>query len=253
MSATEIVYVGGTINREIAILRRAVNLAKDKWGISLPRNVFTGAKCEKFAEDGDDENEIDTDETDNEYFYEGRQRIPSTDEITDITRELAVCKNHLMLPAFQLALETGLRKSELLGLKWSDINFLTCELHVRRVADLNKKTKRGTKNGASGKIPLSQTAIDLLSALFRPTVRIFAGLTYNGISMAWKRAKVRAGISDLRWHDLRHAAITKAATAFNGNLFKTKQFSRHKSTSMVVRYVNHHNQELLADLNKSLI
>jgi integrase len=239
-----------TINREIAIFRRVINLAISDWGIALPRNVFKGAKQEKLALDGDDENEIDNDETDNEVFYEGRQRIPTATEITNLTRELSACDNRLMLPAFQLAIETGLRKSELLGLKWSDVNFKTCELQVRRVADLNKKTMNGTKNGTSGKIPLSQTAIDVLKALFRPTVRIFAGLAYDGVSMAWKRAKVRAGVIDLRWHDLRHAAITNAAKAFNGDLFKTKQFSRHKSTAMVIRYVNHRTEELVTDLNK---
>jgi len=93
-----------------------------------------------------------------------------------------------------LAIETSMRRSELLGLQWSNVNI------DRRIAFLPV-----TKNGESRGVPLSSRAIEILRGL--PSSRdggVFGDLTQDALKQSFKRAARRAGIKDLHLHDLRH-------------------------------------------------
>ena len=65
-----------------------------------------------------------------------------------------------------------------------------------------------TKNGSPRTIPLSAKALEILKATPRTNERVFP-VTGNSIRLAWERLKRRVGIENLRFHDLRHEAISR--------------------------------------------
>lgn len=101
------------------------------------------------------------------------------------------------MAAFSLA--TGLRKSNVTDLQWSQVDLSRCMAWVHPD---QSKTRRAIA------VPLNQDAVRILSiqAGQHPThVFVFKGQTVAKVSTAaWKKALKRAGIDDFRWHDLRH-------------------------------------------------
>ena len=139
-----------------------------------------------------------------------------------------------MLPLVQLALQTAMRRSELLGLRWEHI-------------DLGRRTiyLQLTKNGTSRTVPLSTKAIEILRSMPRSiNGRVFP-ITHEVVSQAFNRARKRAGVQDIRFHDLRHMAITNLAEKLP-NLIELSAVSGHKSLAMLKRYY-HPNAERLAE------
>jgi len=96
--------------------------------------------------------------------------------------------------AIELAVETAMRREELCGLMWEDVDL------NRRVAHL-----RMTKNGEARDVPLSGRAIQILSSRTRP-LRPLTVLRIKSpaLSQAFRRVCQRLGLENLRWHDLRH-------------------------------------------------
>jgi integrase len=225
-----------TVVREIALLRSIVNYAIKEWDLSLLRNVFTVVRLPSFNNE--------------------RDRILSAEEKMRLETALADCENPMIATAFKLAIETGMRKAELVAIEWRDVDIENRTLHIQRVDDLHKTTTTGTKAQKPGdvrtrKIPLSLAAVDILKSLPRTSEKVLHRLTYNSLTCAWKRAKVRAEIEDVRWHDLRHLAITNLAKKVTGDtLSKLKAFSGHKSVVMLQRYINIQPKDLLADMDR---
>jgi integrase len=117
---------------------------------------------------------------------------------TQAQRLLEQLPSHLAeMAAFSLA--TGLRKSNVTGLQWSQIDLSRCMAWVHPD---QSKTRRAIA------VPLNQDAMRVLAvqAGRHPThVFAFKGETIAKVSTAaWKKALKRAGIDDFRWHDLRH-------------------------------------------------
>jgi integrase len=135
-----------------------------------------------------------------------------------------------------VALETAMRRSELLALQWKHV-----DLH-RRVAVLET-----TKNGERRAVPLSSKAIDTLSALPRSISGCVFPMTACAVSAAFERAVERAGIMDFRFHDLRHTAITQMATKLP-NVIELSAVTGHKSLKMLQRYYHPNPQELARKL-----
>lgn len=92
--------------------------------------------------------------------------------------------------------------------------------------------------GGKRDVPLSPAAIEALKALesgadHEPVVRI----SYESMRAAWRRAGERAGIKNLKIHDLRHTAATRMALK-TGNVFLVRALTGHKTMEMLARYVN---------------
>ncbi|QKM48886.1 Tyrosine recombinase XerC [Burkholderia glumae] len=118
-------------------------------------------------------------------------------------RLLAELPDHLADMA-RFALETGLRRSNVTGLQWSQVDI------VRRVAWIHPDQAKAKK---AITVPLSDTAIAVLlrqrakkrAPEFVDSVFVYHGRpVYQTVTEAWRKALKRAGISDFRWHDLRH-------------------------------------------------
>jgi len=169
---------------------------------------------------------------------------------------LAESRNSELVPIFTLALETGARMSELLKLRRQDV-------------DLGQALAwaRDTKNGQDRQLLLSPHAVDELRALLQGPVqhidgRVFS-LTKVNLSQRWNDAKRRAKraylaecaasrqepdarlFKDLRWHDLRHEAISRVAE-LGWSEVQLMVFSGHREPRMVMRYVQFRQRAALA-------
>lgn len=157
----------------------------------------------------------------------------------EIPRLLDACRNSTcpdLLPAAVLALTTGGRREEILGLRWAQVDFQS-----RRIT-----LKAGeTKNGEGRPLPLSRQAFELLQErakvrrlnddrVFPPTARAKKA-EYIDLRKPWETALKQAGIEDFHWHDLRHTAASYLAMSGVSPLEISKILG-HKTMAMVSRY-----------------
>ena len=109
------------------------------------------------------------------------------------------CRNRFIHSLVQFALETGMRRGEILRVRWRDVSLEKRTLHIPL-----------TKNGYARTIPISSGAVGVLRTLSNTrslTDDRLIPITENAAKMAWKRLMKRARLEDLRFHDLRHEAI----------------------------------------------
>jgi integrase len=135
--------------------------------------------------------------------------------------------------AFLFALATGMRRGEVLSLTWVNVDF------ENRVAFLPM-----TKNGEPRRVPLSTEAIETLQSV-RESVResvlrekgqIFP-ISAKALRLAWERAKRRVGVENLRFHDLRHEAISRFFE-LGLSVPEVSLISGHKDARMLFRYTH---------------
>jgi integrase len=137
--------------------------------------------------------------------------------------------------AIELLLFTGCRLSEVLNLKWDQINF----------AD-GKITLLTTKSGRPQQVTMNAPARQVLKALeaskcsewVLPSISSTKRpLSKAGIEAAWAKLRTAAQLDDVRLHDLRHTVGTYAAQS-GANAFLVRDLLRHKNLAMTGRYVN---------------
>ena len=132
-----------------------------------------------------------------------------------------------------VALHTGMRRGEILDLKWPSVDFLR-----RPIAILK------SKNGEKRTIPMSNT----LYALFKGMkIRDFSGRVFpisgSSLRQAFDKTTEKAGLEDFNFHDLRHTFATRLVQ--NGvDLYKVKELLGHKAIIMTMRYAHHYPESL---------
>lgn len=169
---------------------------------------------------------------------DGRTRFLSEIEKDRLLEECKSSTNRFLYPAVVLALSTGARRGELLGLTWPDV-----DLEVGRI------TLRNTKNSDTRALPLWGLALNLMKGLHSERVVglpwVFPGRNNRksgevgpiDLRAPWLDALERAGIKDFRWHDLRHSAASYLA--MNGaSLNEIAAILGHRQLSMVQRYAH---------------
>lgn len=202
-----------TVNRYLALLSHAFTLAvKEKgWVDSNPLLKVTKPKEPR-----------------------GRVRFLNDEERGRLLDACRASATPELYPAVVLALSTGARQGEIMGLRWGEIDF------TRRVAILHD-----TKNGERRVLALTGHALELLRE--RSKVRrldtdlVFPGRVHPSrpvdLRTPWETALKRAEIEDFRWHDLRHSAASYLA--MNGaSLAEIAEVLGHKTLAMVKRYAH---------------
>jgi integrase len=207
----------GTVIRELAYLSSIINHARREWGINVVNPVQHVRKPVSPA---------------------GRSRILSYEEKSKLLAALEPKgrQNIWTKPVVVLALETAMRRSELLSLRWENMDL------VRQTALLPD-----TKNGSPRTVPLSAAAVELLKSLPRNICGETFPIKYFTLDAAFKRAVKRAGLIDFHFHDLRHTAITGMAEKLP-NLIELSAVTGHKSLSMLKRYYHPNVEELARKL-----
>ncbi|MET3134121.1 integrase [Oxalobacteraceae bacterium GrIS 1.11] len=247
---------GGTVNREIDILSSALNHARREWGIHVENPIPYVKRPEKSRAR---ERRFSPDEE--RYLFaaldEGERKADGTFG--------KGARNVWLAPLVKLALETAMRRGELLALDWKHIDL------VRRTAHLPD-----TKNGDSRTVPLSLRAIEILKSLPRvdepsedeeerqtdPVFRTTAMALRKGFVRALERAKakyvqdckdarkrpVAAFLDDFRFHDTRHEAASRLAEKLT-NVLELSAVTGHKDLRMLKRYYHPRAEDLARKLD----
>ena len=167
-----------------------------------------------------------------EFQEKSRERYLSTDEVARLI--IAIREEDVFIrAAILLLLLTGLRRNEVLRLKWENINL---ELGLATIAK--------TKNGEMALQPLSPPAIRVLHAIPKYSKNPFVivgmkpGKPRYDLNKAWARIKKRAQIEDVRLHDLRHTCGTWLAQ-HGVDIMIIKNVLNHKDLKSTLVYVKH--------------
>jgi integrase len=208
----------GTVIRELAYFSSVINHARREWNINITNPVQLVKKPPSPL---------------------GRNRILSDEEELLLLKaaEPRANRNIYTRPFIILALETAMRRGELLSLHWSDL-------------DLDNRTAflKMTKNGESRCVPLSKRAIETLHLLPVSIDRRVLPVNFAALETNFKRATRRAGISNLRIHDLRHTATTRLAEKLS-NVLELSAVTGHKQLNMLKRYYHPNPATLALKLN----
>jgi integrase len=195
-----------TVRRELALLAHVFEVARKDWGLPLAGNPVRGIRQPAAGA--------------------SRIRRVASDELHRLLGSLRADNNPLLGPAILFAIETGLRRGELLSARWEDIDGAMLQVPE-------------TKNGHPRVIALSPVALQVLDELrssLREPQRIFP-MSANALRLAWERLKRRAGIEDLRFHDLRHEAISRLFEK-GLNVPEVAVMSGHRDPRMLFRYTH---------------
>lgn len=137
-----------------------------------------------------------------------------------------------MTPAILISLNTGLRRGELLALRWNDVNFRLAVLSVQATS---------AKTGQTRHVPLNEEALGALKhwRAQNPDLagidKLFAATT--SFKTAWSGILKAAKIKKFRWHDLRHHFASRLVQA-DVNLNTVRELLGHGSLAMTVRYAH---------------
>ena len=189
-----------TIKNSLNIISRVFAVAATDWGMEGLRNPVRNVRMPKARP--------------------GRERRL---ELGEEDRLLEACEGSplpYLRSLFVVAIETGMRQGELLGLMRSDINGNRACLHQ-------------TKNGERRIVPLSSRVLAALEAIpVSLDGRVFPVSRWQ-LRHFWEDACRQAGVEDLRWHDLRHEATSRL-------------FERGLSTEQVMKVTGHKTHAMLA-------
>jgi integrase len=164
---------------------------------------------------------------------------PESDCLSDLenTQLLRAVDAPIWEAACRLAGESSaMRRNEILGLQWLDVNWQESILNVKR--QLFRGGETLPKNGKPRDVPLSAATIDALKAL-KPKYsgRIFPNLTESTMSYNIVRLSRLAGLRQIGWHTLRHTALTRMAR--NGTpLHVLMRIAGHESLEVTKKYLH---------------
>ena len=118
-----------------------------------------------------------------------------------------------------------MRRSEILSLLWENVNL---DIRIAVLPD--------TKNGSKREVPLTKKAAQILNRLPRDEARAFPTTDYT-IRHGWDRLVKRAGIEGLRFHDLRHEAVSRFFE-MGLSVPEVAAISGHKDYRMLASYTH---------------
>ena len=132
-------------------------------------------------------------------------------------------------PVLVWAVETAMRREEIATLAWEYVDMEKGTAHLPT-----------TKNGEARTVPLSHVALDILRGLPTPADRTGSvfGLNKDQLTDRMRNTVKKAGISDLRFHDLRHEATSRLCELGIFNLLEISRITGHKTLAMLNRYAH---------------
>jgi integrase len=161
-----------------------------------------------------------------------RERVMSYAEEAAIYQVLENPRYYNLKLFFQIATQMGMRANEVLGLRWSEVNFGGKEIllpHYR------------TKEGKDKAIPLNSFLLELLGerqSECESTGTVFgSGASYPQIGDLWRKACLEAKVENLHIHDLRHTFATRLLELGHRETDINKVLG-HSSLKMTKRYVH---------------
>ena len=207
-----------TINYELTTMSHAFNIAIREWGLASENPVMKVRK---------------------DRVSNNIERWLTLEEEKKLLKESPKWLQDIIV----FAIHTGLRQSEILDLKWSQV-----DMDRRTVTILEQK------NRCVDTLPLNETVMNVLRDRYKSDVHLDGYIFPNTISArkgnrllmkAFYVALKKSGVRNFRFHDLRHTFATRLIQ--NGvDLYTVQKLGRWKTVTMVQRYAHHHPESLRA-------
>jgi integrase len=206
-----------TTHYDLTLIRHCLKIAIHEWGLMLSSNPVDFIKMPPASKP--------------------RQRRLNKGEYERLEQASHLTLNPHIWPIIAFTIETGMRRSEILGLTWENIN------QEKQLAYLPL-----TKNGTSREVPLSKKAVQVLSnQRARQDIPTPFPVNANAFRSAWERLRKRADLCDLRFHDLRHEAISRFFE-MGLSIPEVALISGHKDAKMLFRYTHLRAGNIIAKL-----
>lgn len=200
--------VPSSVDRDLDVISQVLNYADQVWKVAAVESPFKGLQRPK-------------------YFNERTRRL-SKEEEKALLEAARQDENPYVEPAIVLAVETAMRRGELLALTAADINFERRQAFVR-----------DSKNGRSRHVPLTKRAMQVLQALINEGNECLLNLSANALKIAFFRRVIPVSqLEDFHFHDLRHEAISGLAESGLFELVELQEISGHRDTRMLRRYIH---------------
>lgn len=198
--------LSSSVRRYLSTLRHLFTITIKRWKIKID-NPFSDVELPKAGK--------------------ARERRLGAEEEILILQEARQHRNPEMLAIVELAIETGMRRGEILKMEWSQINF---EQRVVSLFDTKNETNRG--------VPLSRKALNILTEHNTTSIdsKVFH-YTADGFKSSWKKLLDRTGIVNLYFHDFRHEATSRFFER-GLNLMEVASITGHKDLSSLKRYTH---------------
>ncbi|MEK9896658.1 MAG: site-specific integrase, partial [Burkholderiaceae bacterium] len=205
-------FQANTIRLHLAVLSHLYTVAQSEWGYEHLQNPV---------------------------LHLTRPKLPKVREtrISDDDIDLLIqnTKSSYLPCLIKLALYTGMRRSELIKLKWSEINWDKQWIHLK-----------DTKNGEDRFVPLTNNIKDVLRDINRSDDQLFP-ISEHAVTVAFRRAIKKSNLNNLSFHTLRHEAITRFFE-MGLTIPEVACISGHKSWSRLRRYTHLQSQTLINKL-----
>ena len=220
-----------TVNRYLAVLSHAFTIAWKEWDWINFNPVLNTRKLKE---------------------PRGRVRFLDKQERERLLKACRESRSSFLYIIVVLALSTGMRKGEILGLRWRDVDF-----HSRRIVI------QETKNGERRAVPLVATSLQLIEQLKANDFNSMDDFIFHSpedktksccIRTAWEKAIKRSAITDFRFHDLRHSTASYLAMS-GATLLEIADILGHKTLQMVKRYSHlseDHKATVLEKMNEKI-
>ena len=195
----------GTVHADLMMFRRVFKTAIHKWGYGLPSNPVEHLQLPS--------------------THKSRKRRLMPHEKDRLLIAAKTQKNIYIASIIEFAIETGMRRSEMLRLKWCDVDL---ENGFASLYD--------TKNGEDRRVPLTRRCVEVLRTVPQDQEKVFP-ISANCLRLAWVRARNKAEITDLRFHDLRHEAVSRFFE-MGMSVPEVALISGHKDVRQLFRYTH---------------
>ncbi len=219
---TELGYAAATVNRPLQALRHLLRLAHDEWEV-LP--TVPKIRTEKEPE--------------------GRVRWLEPDEEARLLAACRASRNGDLAAIVTMALETGLRKAELLGLTWERLDL---SRGVIRLEGVDRRDGSRTKSAKRREVPMRQVVYELLST--RPGPREGRLWRHRKVRTAFESAVKAARIEDFVFHDCRHHFASWFVMR-GGSLRALQEILGHADLKMTLRYAHLAPEHLRQEMAKT--
>ena len=166
-----------SVGSELALMKRVLDTAVKKWGYGIPYNLIKDVDFPKGST--------------------ARTRRLVGDKKQHLLIAASSQRNPYIASIIKFAIETGMRRSQILKLRWYDVGLKNGFVSLY-----------DTKNGEDRRVQLTKRCREFLASVPQNNDQVFP-ISATCLRLTWNRARKRVGITDLRFHDLRHEAVSR--------------------------------------------
>jgi integrase len=190
---------------------------------------------------------------------EGNPRVPKpkvqTYSSEEVAKLLAAAAGHRLAPLLTLALSTGARQGELMGLRWKDIDFANGAVMIRHNLEELKGRHRlkEPKNGKTRRVDLASGTLNALAEHRKAmvveghcsaTAPVFCDTNGNWlrksnfIRQVFRKWEADAGVPRRRWHDLRHTCASMLLAEGTATKVVQERLGHHSAAFTLDQYAH---------------